>query len=229
MRHFLSATLMFLTLAVFTINANATVTWILLGDSIMSDVPGGTASQLSINLVSNERDVIFKSIASPGIGLGQSGQYGYNTNSLDDTLTRIGGFYSAYHGIMIQAGTNDYSMNVPWQDTYSSLTRIMLHARNHGKKVMVLDPLWRNGEGNKNTLGYDLSTYRYIMKTVCTKDFADVCRFAPREHTFMGTSAAWNYYKAEEVTNGTQLHPNATGHRYMADWIKAEGAEFGYF
>ena len=100
-------------LLVFAVQANATVTWILLGDSIMSDVPGGTASQLSINLVSNERDVIFKSIASPGIGIGQSDPHGYNSPNIDDTLTRIGGFYSAYHGIMIQAGTNDYSMNMP--------------------------------------------------------------------------------------------------------------------
>lgn len=216
-------------LLVFAVQANATVTWILLGDSIMSDVPGGTASQLSINLVSNERDVIFKSIASPGIGIGQSDPHGYNSPNIDDTLTRIGGFYSAYHGIMIQAGTNDYSMNMPWQNTYGSLVRIMTHARTYNKKVMVLDPIWRNGEDKKNTLGYDLSTYRYIMKAVCENDFQDVCKFAKRENTFMGTSAALNYYKAEEVANGTQLHPNATGHRYIADWIKAEGAAFGFF
>lgn len=207
----------------------ATQTWIVIGDSILSSVPQGTASQMALNLVSNERDVIFKSIASPGAALGIADNTGFNSTSTTATLDHIAGAWLAYNGILIQAGVNDYNRNVTWQAMVDSLRRIMNHARALNKKVLVLDPIWRAGEDVPNGAGNTLNTYRFFMSVVCTQEYADICRFAHRENTVMGTSAGAANYDANEVATGTQLHPNVTGHRKLADWIKAEAAAVGFF
>lgn len=206
----------------------ATKTWIVIGDSIVSTIPQGTSKDLALSLVSNERDVIFKSLASPGAALGLTDNTGfYNTSTLN-TINQLHGFWSAYDGIIIQAGTNDFGRNVPWTDTANSTKAIIAKAKAHGKKVLVLDPIWRAGEDTPNALGNTLNTYRFFMATECMNE-PTVCTYAHRENTILGTSAGSALYDSAEVAPGTQLHPNVAGHRKLANWIKLEAAAAGFF
>lgn len=207
----------------------ATKTCVLIGDSIMSAVSDGSSNQLALSLVQNERDVIIRNIASPGASLAATDYTGYNSTQILDTLNRIGGMFSAYNCVIIQAGTNDFGRSANWTDTVTSLRRILTHSRAMSKKVMVLDPIWRANEDVLNSAGGNLNTYRYMTYLVCSQEFSDICHFASRLNTPMGTSAGSANYSAAEVAAGTQLHPNVAGHRYLADWIKAEAAAAGLF
>lgn len=205
-----------------------TKTWVAIGDSILSGVPQGTAAQMALNLVGAERNVIFKSIASPAAALGVTDNSGFNSVNTTATLNQIAGYYAAVDGILIQAGTNDFSRNVLWEDTVASLRRVLNWAKALNKKVLVLDPIWRADESVKNGVNYELNIYRFFMATVVA-EYPGVAFFAHRENTPMGTSAGSANYDAGEVATGKQVHPNAAGHRLLADWIKAEAATAGFF
>lgn len=210
-------------------SASATSTWIVLGDSIITTIPQGTASQSVLNLISNERDVLFKSIASPGQSMGMTDVTGYNTDDVIKEMQRIGGLYSYFDGIMIQALTNDYGRNIPPDKTIASLRRVMAFARAIHKKVFAIDPIWRAGESNPNTVGYTLTQYRDYMAYICEWEYPDVCHFAHRQHTIMGDWYGYQNYDAAEVAAGVQTHPNPAGQRLMANWIEAEAAAAGLF
>lgn len=203
--------------------------WVVIGDSIMSGVPDGSAGQLSLNLVSAERNVVFKSIASPGHALGARDHTGFNNQTTIESIKSIGGFFSDFDGILIQAGTNDFGRNIPLADTVESLNRIMAFARKNGKKVLVLDPLWRANENTKNKLGLTLHHYRYVMSSMCAVDYRDICRLASRSNTVMGSAAGAAFYDHREVRGNVQLHPNAAGNRHMANWIKQAAAAARFF
>lgn len=206
----------------------ATKTWIVIGDSILSGVPQGQSKDMALNLVSNERDVIFKSIASPGAALAVTDNTGFNNQTTLSVIDQIAGFWAYYDGILIQAGTNDFSRSVSWGDTYNATKAIILKAKALGKKVMILDPIWRADEDTPNAAGNVLNQYRWFMWTICG-DYPDTCYFAHRGETVMGTSAGAAFYDATEVAQGKQLHPNVMGHRKLADWIKQEAAKAGFF
>lgn len=211
----------------FTCTVNAGQTWIVIGDSIMSDVPQGTSAQHSLHLVAAEKNVMFKSLASPGSSLGHTDKTGFNSDRATAAIDLISGSWGWYNGVLIQAGTNDFGRNVPWEDTVTSMRRILERVRIDGKKALVLDPIYRDGEDTPNALGNVLNTYRYFMWHVCTQEYADVCRFANRTNSVMGTLN--NNYDSAEVVQTKRLHPNAIGHRKLADWIKLEAAAAGYF
>lgn len=204
-------------------------TWIVVGDSIMSEASNGDAQDMATFLIQSEKDVSIRNISSPGAALGAKDFTGYNSDQFVAELARIGGAWSAYHGIIVQAGTNDYGRSIPWADTVEGLRRILSHAKAMNKKVIVLDPIWRAGEDTPNSVGNTLNTYRYFMYLVCVNEYAGTCHFASRMNTIMGTASGASFYKASEVAADTQLHPNVAGHRYLADWIKAEAAAAGYF
>lgn len=208
----------------------ATQNWVVIGDSIMAvGVPGGQAKNSALALVTQERDVSFKNLSSPGAALGMTDKTGYKNVTTINMLDQLDGYWGAVTGIIIQAGTNDWGRNVNYGATYDSVGAILSWARSHNKKVLMLDPIWRAGEDGLNGLGYPLNTYRFFMANQCISNYADVCKFAHREDTIMGTSAGAAYYDATEVATNTQTHPNVQGHRYLADWIKAQAAAFGYF
>lgn len=210
------------------IPATTTKTWVVIGDSILSSVPQGTAAQLALHLVSAERNVIFKNISSPAAALGITDNSGFNSANTTATLNQIAGYFAAVDGILVQAGTNDFSRNVLWEDTVASLRRILNWAKALNKKVLVLDPIWRADENVPNGANYSLNTYRFFMATV-TAEYPGIAFFAHRENTPMGTSVSAANYDATEVATNKQLHPNVAGHRQLADWIKAEAATAGFF
>lgn len=215
--------------------ANASQTWIVIGDSIMSSVAQGTASQHALHLVAAERDVIFKNIASPGASLGSTDTTGFNSSYTDSAISQIGGMYSWYNGVLIQAGTNDFGRNVSVAETISSMRRILTKVQADDRKALVLDPIYRDGENIPNSLneaacgvnGNTLNCYRYFIAYVCEQEFSAICKFAARGDTVMGSLT--NNYDSTEVAQNKRLHPNPTGHRKLADWIKAKGAAVGYF
>lgn len=203
-------------------------TYIVIGDSIMAAVADGTSSDLALQLISNERNVTFRNLSSAGAAMGVTDHTGFNNKSTIDTLSKIGGYYSAYDGIIIQTGTNDFGRDVPWENMVTGMYRVLDHAKALGKKVLILDPIWRFNENTPNGLNYTLNTYRYISFLACAQ-YQGTCFYAHREHSVMGTSAGAAHYGADEVAGGFQVHPNKQGHRYLADWIKAEAATFGLF
>jgi lysophospholipase L1-like esterase len=129
----------------------------------------------------------------------------------------------------VQAGTNDFGRAVPWEDTVASLRRILSYANATGKKVLVLEPIWRANENTPNSLGHTLNTYRFMIASVCKDEYPKICHFAPRGKTIMGTKSGAAYFDSTEISQGKQLHPNAMGHRKLADWIKSEAAAAKFF
>lgn len=216
-----------LVLAILSVQAMAGTTCAVIGDSIMSMVPQGTAAQHALHLVAAERDVVFKNVSSPGASLGSADKTGFNSSRTTSAMDLIGGTWGWYNCVIVQAGTNDYGRNLPWEDAVISLRRILDRVREDGKHAMVLDPIYRDGENTPNDLGNTLNTYRYMMSVVCQQEYGDICHFAPRASTVMG--AFNNNYDSTEVAQNKRLHPNAAGHRKLADWIKAEAAAAGYF
>jgi hypothetical protein len=86
----------------------AASTWIVVHDSIMEGPAGGVESGNALHLVAEERNVCFKKIGSSGAALGATDFTGFNNDDILPTIDRIGGAFSAYKGIIIQAGTNDF-------------------------------------------------------------------------------------------------------------------------
>lgn len=211
----------FLAVALFiSAAANAAQPVIVIADSIGSNIAQGQASQHFLSLVQNERDVLFRVIGSPGSSLGNTDKTGFNSQRTVDAIDLVGGYWGWYTRVIIQAGTNDFGRNVPWEDTVTSLRRILDKVRADGKKASVLDPIYRDGENVPNALGNTLNTYRYFMAIVCQQEYGDICQFVPRSTGGMGTLN--NNYDSNEVAQGKRLHPNVTGNRKMADWLKAE-------
>lgn len=208
--------------------ATATQSWLYIGDSIASRVPQGTASQLAMNLVGAERDVIFKSIASPGAVLGRTDYAGFNNATTLAIIDQVKGVNNGLNGIIVQPGTNDFYTSISPADTYASLKNIIAKAKALSLKVLVLEPIWRADEVTPNARNLTLNTYRYYMATACNEE-PGTCRFASRFNTMMGTNAGAPYYDSTEVANNAQIHPNAIGQRAIADWIKAEAAAAGFF
>lgn len=222
-------------LALASMSANASQVWIVIGDSIMSDVPQGNMAQHSLHLLAAENDIVVRNISSPGSSLGSTDKTGFNSERINSAIDLMSGTWGWYNGVIVQAGTNDFGRGISVTETINSLRRILSRVQADGKKALVLDPIYRDGEGVPNAVNdaicpsgqNTLNCYRFYMSYVCQQEFGSICRFAPRGNTVMG---AWNNnYESTEVAQNKRLHPNATGHRKIADWIKAEAAAAGYF
>lgn len=199
-----------------------TKVWAVCGDSIMTTVADGTSSQHCLQLVSAEKDIVFRNLSGSGHALGATGNTGFNSIWTTDSFDHLAGMFGQLDGIIVQACTNDFGRNINWGDTVNSFRAICAWARAHGKKVLCLDAIWRAGEDVANSQGNTLNTYRYFLHYVADNEYADVCRYTDRLTYVMGTSAAGpTHYSAAETATGTQLHPNALGHRAIADHIKA--------
>lgn len=204
-----------------------TKTWIVIGDSIMTFVADGTSSQHCLSLIQNECDVVIKNISNPGASYAAADYFGFNSPQVIDTINRISGFFSYWDGVILQAGTNDFAGGEPLQEMCDSMRRILNHVRASGKKALVLDPIWRAGENTPNALGLTMPNYRMSIAIVAKIEYQDCCTFVSRTGTPLDLAS--NNFAAAEVAAGIQLHPNAAGHRNMADWIKAAAAAAGYF
>lgn len=216
---------------VFAGMANAT-TCALVGDSISHGF-GVTPQSRFAHLLQVENALSIKDLSSPGAALGLAPPFGFNSDAINGQLSTLLGFFNAIDCVIVQAGTNDYggsaSPGTPLESTMASLTRITAWARANGKKVLVLEPIWRAGETANNGQGRTLDHYRYGLYVVCVTQNSDVCIFAPKEGSSMGTSLAAAHYLPAEVSNNKQLHPNVTGHRKLADWIANRLTAAGYF
>lgn len=202
-------------------------TWVVIGDSISSYVAQGVASQHYLHLLAAEKNIVFKNLSCSMHALGATDNSGFHSDSTRITLEHLDGFYGVgINGIIVQAGTNDHGRNINWGDTYNSLVRILTFAQSRNKKVLVLDPIWKDQENAANASGWNLNTYRYFMQ-LATNNYPAVARFCHRENSIIGTSAGAGYFDQSETPYRTHLV--ASGHRVMADWIKAEAAAQGWF
>ncbi len=215
---------------------NPMQTWIIMGDSIMSavspskvDGPSGLSSQMTANLLMNEKNISVRNISSPGNSIGHSDSTGFgNTVSVTQSLDRIAGFFSFYNGIIIQAGTNDFGRSVSLSTFNKSLEGILSYAQSRNKKVLLMEPIWRRNESVKNQQGLTLNDYSKSMRTLCTK-YSSYCHFAERTNSKLGTSNSYVYFDANEIKAKGELHLNASGHRAYTDWIKLEAAKRKWF
>lgn len=203
--------------------AKASQTWIVVHDSIGSGVSQGTSSQLAYHLVAEERDIVFKNISSPGSSLGHTDRTGYNSARTNNAIDLIRGAWNFYDGVIIAAGTNDYTRWVQPDDTVAGLRRILNKVRADGKKALVIPILWRANEDVPNGAGFTVTSYRYVIALTCINEYPDVCYHAGLNNSPLMTSAgAATDYDATETAQGKQLHLNASGHRKLADYIKLE-------
>jgi lysophospholipase L1-like esterase len=201
----------------------------LIGDSIGAGSGLPNSQSRFVHLLQVERQLEIRDMSSPGAALGATGPSGFNNETTINQLSALAGLFSYLNCIIVQAGTNDYSRNIPWTDTVSGLSKILKWARDNGKKVMLLDPIWRAGEDVQNANGHTLNLYRYMNFLTCTQNYSDVCVMVYRSETIMGSASGAAYYLQAEVSSGKQLHPSAAGHRLLADWIKAAAARAGLF
>lgn len=205
---------------------SATKTWVVIGDSIMSMVADGQAKDHALTLVSNERDVMFRSLSSPGASTGLAPNLGFNSTLVTSEMDSLRGIFNAVDGIIIQVGTNDFGANVTWTDEVASLNRILQYARTNNKKVLMLDIIWRWNEATPNSTGWALWNYRVARAMVCSS-WSDVCTYAARPAAFDAPSTT--LFTASDVATGTQLHPNVAGQRIYANWIESAASAAGLF
>lgn len=203
-------------------------TCVLLGDSIMAGVSGGQVQDNAVELVSKERNIYIKNLASPGASWGLGLGWGFNIPSTVEFLRTLDGPFGYTSCYILQLGTNDFGLNVDWSVTTESAHKVLKYAKDTNKKVLMLDPIWRANEDVPNAKGNVLNATRFFLYLACN-EYPGTCFFAHRGNTPMGTSAGAAHYDAGEVAAGAQLHPNVYGHRLLADWIKAEAAAAGIF
>lgn len=229
----------FTALMIFVLSSQAFAmkTCILMGDSIMSSVapstiggPVGRSNQLAASLLMNQRNVSIRNISSPSIAIGINDYSGFGPKQkINDTLGTIGGAWSAYDCIIIQAGTNDFGRSVKWEDTVTNLRIVLTHAKAMKKKVLVMEPIWRRNQNVKNAVGNTLDTYRFFMYLVCMQEYANTCYYESRSSSALADAKASKYFDANEVKAKSELHLNAAGHRVWAEWVKLAASKYGIF
>jgi hypothetical protein len=203
-------------------------TWIVVGDSIMSKTGDGQAKDFVLHLITQERNVLFRNISSPGASLGGKDYTGFNNPSTIATFDEICGALSYCDGILIQAGANDFQASIDVTETEASIRRILAYVRSHGKKAIVTDIIWFAKENQPNALGYPVAKYREVRAASCIVAYSDVCVFASRSETPLG-SPSTTLFASAEVMLGRQVHPNIAGHRALADWIEIVAASAELF
>lgn len=202
--------------------------WIVLGDSIISNPTDGVPTDLPFMLLGQERGVEFRSLASPGAAMGLTTNLGFNGTWLTATLDRICGFYSYCDGVVIQAGVNDFNMNVPWADQQTSIRRVLDWAEARNKKVLMLDLIWMSaGElGEPNQAGLTFAQLRNARFLECYAR-RPRCVFALRPSAFNQQTPS--YYYSAEVRTGMMTHLNPAGRRAYANWVAQAAAGAGLF
>lgn len=211
----------------------AAQTWIMLGDSIMSGVspsvlngPAGTSVQMATHIIERDRNIIIRNLSSPGHSLAATDHTGFG--NIVPSLKNIGGFWSAYNGIIIQAGTNDFSRSSKWEDEVVSLRLILNHAKTMKKKVLMMGIPYRDDWQTLNALGYDLNTYRFFAYLVCV-EFPGTCFYGTMDGQTTLAVRTPSLYDPAEVAQGKALHLNAAGHAEFARWVKAQAAIHNLF
>lgn len=216
---------------VFAASAQAAKTCILMGDSIMSNVapstiggPTGKSMELAANRAQMEADVIIRNISSPGNSLGGS-TFSFSNGA--QWVAQIAGAFNFYNCVIVQAMTNDFGRNIPWQDSVAALNAIITEVKKSGRKVMVMDAIYRQNEATPNALGHTLAVYRWNIAIACGMQ-PDTCIWASRSGTSLDQGLP-ELYDPKEVQDGKMLHLNAEGHRRYADWMMYEAAKNGLF
>ena len=207
--------------------ANA-LPWIVIGDSIISNPTDGVATDLPFMLIGQEREIEFRSLASPGATLGTYGEYGFNGAWVETVLDQICGAYLYCDGVIIQAGLNDFNGSIPWSEHRDAMRRILDWAQRRGKRVLVLDLIWSTPAETRgvNNVGLSFRDFREARQNEC-RARAEVCTFAPRPPEFDRPNP--QMFRASEVETGLLTHLNPTGRRVFASWIKDAAGEAGLF
>lgn len=212
--------------------AVAAKTCVLVGDSIMSEVypttmngPYGKAMELAANRIQQEADVIIKNISVPANSLGGDT---FSFANGTEVLQGIGGAYSYYNCVIIQAGTNDFGKSVPLDKTVAALNSLLTEATRANKKVLLMDAIWRRNENTPNSLGLTLGSYRWALAVECN-NHPGVCHFASRTGTVFDSASASPLYTASEIEGVRELHLNAEGHRRYADLVLMKALYYGIF
>lgn len=200
----------------------------LIGDSIAAGSGLPVPQTRFVHILQVEHDVIIRDLSSPGATLGRTDFMGFNRPDLDTQLSSLGGAFGNLSCIIVQAGTNDFGASIPWEASVEGLVRVLKWAKVRNKRVLVVLPIWRANEQIPNKLGHNLNKYRYMLAVSCTI-YGQWCTVANPIGTLLGSAAGAGYYQSGEVAVGKQLHPDAAGHRLMADWIAAVATSIGIF
>ncbi len=207
--------------------------WVLIGDSAMSVVgfdsfkgQYGSPKLTAPNLVMQERNVNIINLSgnNPLMSLSSTDINGYgNSLTTIQNIKRLGNI----HGIIIQAGGNDYVKSATLSNFSKSLESILAYSLEMNKKVIIIEPTYRSREDVKNSLGLTLNNYRNQMKISCDK-YKTVCNFLP-VNELKNYATAYQYIDSYDNEFSKAFHLNSKGHRLLANKIIYFAAVKGLF
>lgn len=199
--------------------------WILLGDSIQSEVmPTGPATALTASQIPALAGVVCQNISSPGMRVGQGSQPGTGAYMNRAAIGLVSGLFGAA-GLIVTLGTNDYgTTDVTASEFSSDYQALLQYAKTLvGANIVCISPIWRNdqyGEGHPPTRAdgtYTLQNYRTTIQ-------ANAC--AAGVHYIDGLQSPLTNHP-ELYADG--LHPNVNGHAQFAPWLVTQMQALGFW
>lgn len=190
--------------------------WVLIGDSIQSQVfgPGSQAKELTANRIPQLKNVHIQNISSPGATM--SSWLGYVNHK--NMLNQIDGFFGA-KGVIIAVGTNDWG-GTPTGPFGADYMAYVQHARSLGLEVVCVSPIWRADKDtyktNPDGASYQLWVYSWVIENACIQ----------------GGGKFVNGFDAPLVypTNfADDVHLNGSGHAVFTNWLIQRMNQLGYW
>lgn len=197
--------------------AEATQYYVVLGDSLDCYVAGGQARDLSWQIVSNERDVMFRNLSLPGVKL----EYYTDTAGIA-ALDRACGWNAINcDGVIVSAGLNSYSFGTSWPAYVNALNALVAWGRARQRPVILMDIPYEGPENVANTAGKTLGDYRALRYFTALNN-PDTVKFWTRP-------AALDH-DAPSLYGPDHVHLNAAGQAVKArSWIETAAAQAGLF
>jgi hypothetical protein len=202
--------------------------WILVGDSIMSNVfeensnIPALASNLTSHLIEQKANVVIHNFSSPGARMGDGGIKGVGAVNQIGAISHISGFFKA-KGVIITLGTNDWGATST-SEYYLAYSKFVKHARSKGLLVACVSPIWRADQNSykqvKGDNRWQLWTYRLVTQWACEHSggkYIDGGQAPVQGLQFFGDK------------NNFGLHMNTYGHSVFSDWLVYKMRNLGYF
>lgn len=221
--------ILFLILALFSHSVFANQDrWILVGDSIMSQVietnsgKPALSRNLTSHLVEEKANVVIHNFSSPGARMANGGIKGFGFFNFKSSLNHINGYFPA-KGVIITLGTNDWGSSTT-SEFFTAYKSVVQHSKSLGLKVVCVSPIWRADELSykqaKGDSRWQLWTYRLVVQWACEQGggvYIDG-RTAP-------VAGLQFFGDAKNVG----LHLNTYGHTVFSDWLVYQMRNIGYW
>jgi hypothetical protein len=202
--------------------------WILIGDSIMSNVTEsnsnivGLSRNLAAHLVEEKANVVIHNLSSPGARMADGGIKGFGFVNYKNSINHVSGYFGV-KGIIITLGTNDWGYSTPGE-YFTAYLSVIKHAKSLGLKVVCVSPIWRADENSfkqpKGDKPLQLWVYRLVTMWACEQGGG--VYIDGREAPVVGLQ-----FFGDKSNFG--LHLNTYGHLVFSDWLVYKMRNIGYW